>query len=80
MTCRKAGDEKVGGRAAERWIISEAGEGDGTNWIDPALRIVLKSLSAEGDAMATREVSAARPPASLFEVPAGYKGSGAGRW
>lgn len=79
MTCRKDGEEKVGGRTAERWVISEAGEGDGTNWIDPALGIVLKSLSAEGDGMATRNVTTAKPSDALFELPPGYRKSGADR-
>ena len=73
LSCSKAGTEKVEGRTAEVWLVKDPEEGDGKNWIDPALGILLKSTSGGGEGMLAKKISTAKPSADQFAVPKGYR-------
>jgi hypothetical protein len=54
MTCRRVGEEQVGGRAAVKWEMQMTHEGKtltGAQWIDVQRGLPLKHLMPNGDTM-----------------------------
>lgn len=78
--CEMVGVEEVAGRPAEHWRIEDPEEGEMDSWIDVDLGIVVKSMGADGYGLEARNLSTARPAASVFEVPGGYTKSGGEEW
>jgi hypothetical protein len=71
-TCRKVGSETVNGRSTVKY---EGIQADGTTsyvWLDPGLRFPVKWQTKSGGGE-LRNINVSSPPASLFEIPAGYQ-------
>lgn len=79
-TCEMVGIEDVAGRPAEHWRIEDPEEGEMDSWIDVDLGLVVRSTSAEGYGLEARNLSTAKPAASVFEVPGGYAKAGGEEW
>jgi hypothetical protein len=80
IACEMVGVEDVAGRPAEHWRVEDPEEGQGDNWIDVDLGIIVKSTGAEGYGLEARNLSTASPAASVFEVPSGYSKAGGEEW
>jgi hypothetical protein len=72
-TCRRIGNETVGGRETIKYAASSSKGDDGFVWIDPKLKFMVRSANAAGQGMELRDIREAPQSASLFEIPAGYK-------
>jgi len=72
-TCRRIGNETVGGRETIKYAASSSKGDDGFVWIDPKLKFMVRSANAAGQGMELRDVREAPQPPSLFEIPTGYK-------
>lgn len=72
-TCRRVGEETVGGRETTKYAASSSKGDDGFIWIDPKLKFMVRSANAAGQGMELRDIREAPQPSNLFEVPAGYK-------
>ena len=70
-TCRKVGDESVGGRSTVKYEATNA-NGDVSNfWLDPKLRFPVK-WQGKNNSGELRNIQEGSQPASLFEIPAGF--------
>jgi len=70
--CSKLGSATFAGRAVERWRVGDE-EGEGEALLDPALGIVLRSVSGDGSGLEIRNLSVGMPPRAALEVPDGYQ-------
>ena len=74
MTCEKAGSETVNGRSTDKWIFKDKKNGEVTTaWVDQKLHFPIKSVTSDGSEMDLTNIHEGAPPASTFEVPAGYQ-------
>ena len=71
-TCHKVGSETVNGRSAVKFEGTNAKGEAGTVWMDPKLRFPIKWQGKNGGGE-LRNIQETSQPASLFEIPAGYK-------
>lgn len=71
-SCHKIGSDTVNGRSAVKYEGTNANGETSTFWIDPKLRFPVKWESKNGGGE-LRNIQEGSQPASLFEVPAGYK-------
>ena len=72
VTCKKAGTETVNGRACDKWVTTDKNGRVTTAWIDQKLYFPIKSVTSDGTTMDMTNVKEGAPPASTFELPAGY--------
>jgi outer membrane lipoprotein-sorting protein len=75
-TCRRAGEENVNGRNTVKWEIAMNQGGQQstiTQWFDPSIGFVVRQQTSEGMTMDVTNIQTGAQPASLFELPAGYK-------
>jgi outer membrane lipoprotein-sorting protein len=74
QTCEKLGTEKVNGRTAEKWRITDKEKGDKTStvWIDQDVKMVVRYESPEAT-MDVKNLQEGKQDDSLFEVPKDYK-------
>ena len=71
------GKEEIGGRATEKWRSVMTGN-DGSaiqsfQWYDPVLNIAIRHQMADGSVREMKNIIMGEQPASLFEVPDGYR-------
>ena len=71
-TCHKVGSETVNGRSAVKFEGTNAQGQSGTIWLDTKLRFPIKWEGKTGSGE-LRNIQEGSQPASLFEVPSGYK-------
>jgi hypothetical protein len=71
-TCKKAGTETVNGRVCDKWVTTDKNGKVSTAWIDQKLFFPIKTLTSDGTSMELTNVKEGAPPASTFELPAGY--------
>ncbi len=71
-TCRKVGSDSVNGRSTVKYETSNANGETGYLWIDPKLRFPVK-WTGKNASWELRNIQEGSQPASLFEIPAGYK-------
>ena len=71
-TCHKVGNETVNGRNTVKYEGTNAKGETGFVWLDPKLRFPVKWQGKDGGGE-LRNIQEGTQPASLFEVPAGYK-------
>lgn len=71
-TCNRVGPDTVNGRSAVKYEATSPEGEQNHAWIDPKLKVMVKSESAQGG-MELQDVKEGPQQASLFEVPAGYK-------
>ena len=73
-TCEKAGSETVNGRSCEKWIFKDNKNGEVTTaWIDQKLHFPVKSINSDGSEFELTNIKEDAPPASTFDIPAGYQ-------
>ncbi len=78
MTCKKVGTETVNGRVCDKWVTTQKDGKTSTAWIDQRLFFPVKTLSPEGNSMELSNIKEGAPPASMFQVPDGYRKMGMG--
>ena len=70
------GKAKLGDREVEKWEITIKQEGKtqtGVEYIDPTLDAVVRQDQEGGKVTALSDIKVGAQPASLFEIPAGYR-------
>lgn len=72
-TCHKIGNETVNGRNTVKYEGTNAKGETGYVWLDPKLRFPVKWQGKDGSGGELRNIQEGSQPASLFEIPAGYK-------
>lgn len=73
-TCQNAGSETVNGRSTDKWIFKNKKNGEvTTDWIDKKLHFPVKMVTSDGTEMNLSNIQEGAPPASTFEIPAGYQ-------
>jgi hypothetical protein len=74
MTCQKTGTEVVNGRTTDRWDFTSKDKGENyTAWVDQKLHFPIKTQNSQGEGMELTNIQEGAPPASVFEIPSGYK-------
>lgn len=71
-SCHKLGSETVNGRNTVKYEGTNAKGDTSTVWLDPKLRFPVKWEAKSGGGE-LRNIQEGSQPASLFEIPAGYK-------
>ena len=71
-TCHKVGNETVNGRSTVKYEGTNSKGETGTVWLDPKLRFPVKWQDKSGGGE-LRNIQEGSQPASLFEIPSGYK-------
>ncbi|HUB97515.1 MAG TPA: hypothetical protein VL993_16450 [Stellaceae bacterium] len=72
-TCSRVGDDTVGGRSVVKY---QAAANDGIThyaWLDPKLRIIIKTQDSNGNSMELQNIKEGAQPATLFVLPADYR-------
>jgi len=72
-SCHKVGSDTVNGRSTVKYEGTNAKGETGYVWLDPKLRFPVKWQGKNNDWGELRNIQEGAQPASLFEVPAGYK-------
>ncbi len=72
-SCHKVGSETVNGRSTVKYEGTNSKGETGYFWIDPKLRFPVKWQSKDNKSGELRNIQEGSQPASLFEIPAGYK-------
>jgi len=72
-SCHKVGNETVNGRSTVKYEGTNAKGETGYVWIDPKLRFPVKWQGKNNESGELRNIQEGSQPASLFEIPAGYK-------
>ena len=78
LDCKSIGGEPVNGRTAVKWVGTTqalpAPARTGYFWIDPALHFIVRAQDADGSGLfELRNIKEGPQPASLFEIPPGYR-------
>ena len=74
-TCKKVGSETFLGRAVDKYTVTDVEDGvsnESTIWFDRELLFPVKVEDSEG-IMEAISIEVGKQPASLFEIPAGYR-------
>lgn len=72
-TCKKVGTETVNGRSCEKWEFYKDGQKQSTVWIDQKLHFPIKNVQEDGTTFEFTNIKEGAPPASTFDIPAGYQ-------
>jgi hypothetical protein len=70
--CERINDEFVGDRRATLFHVASAGSAS-QRWIDSDLEFPIKLLAADGASIALEHIQIKAQPASLFELPPGFR-------
>jgi outer membrane lipoprotein-sorting protein len=73
VTCKNSGTETVNGRLCDKWVTTDKNGKTTTAWIDKKLFFPIKTVTADGATMELTNIKEGAPPASTFDVPAGYQ-------
>ncbi|MFB3916224.1 MAG: DUF4412 domain-containing protein [Terriglobales bacterium] len=73
VTCRKIGTEMVNGRMCDKWAFTGGSSGKRTVWIDQRNHLPIRTLTADGTLIEFTNVKEGPQPASLFQIPPGYR-------
>jgi len=71
-SCHKVGSDTVNGRSAVKFEGKDSNGDPTAFWVDPKLRFPIK-VQGKNTNWELRSIQEGAQPASLFEVPAGYK-------
>jgi len=71
--CKRVGTELINGRLCDKWEFTGGMGGTRTVWIDQKNHLPIKSASADGSTFEMQNIKEGAQPASLFEIPAGYR-------
>lgn len=75
VSCKKVGSETFIGRSVDKYVVTEVEDGvptESTMWFDRELLFPVKIEDNEG-VMEAISIEVGKQPASLFEIPAGYR-------
>jgi len=72
-SCKRVGEETVNGRGAVKYQATSPQGKVQYAWLDTKLKFLVKSEDPEGRSMEFRNIKEGAQPASLFEIPAGYR-------
>jgi hypothetical protein len=72
-TCQRIGPEQVNGRSTVKYEATSPKGEHITGWIDPKLKFLVKTESAQGRGMELRNIQEGPQQASLFEIPTDYR-------
>ncbi len=74
-TCTKIGSETVNGRDCDKWQMKPKSPDlrPSTAWVDKKLHLPVRMVGGDGTEFNLTNVREGSQPASLFELPAGYK-------
>jgi hypothetical protein len=70
--CERINDEFVGDRRATLFHVASAGSAS-LRWIDSDLEFPIKLLASDGTAIALEHIQIEAQPASLFDLPPGFR-------
>jgi hypothetical protein len=77
LRCKIGGQDNIDGRPTQRWDATTTEAGHGSLWYDPELNFIVKvqrtSKSGVQSGYELQNVKQATQPASLFEVPDGFR-------
>lgn len=77
MELRLVGRERVNGREVEKWEMTASAAGQQSvrtfQWYDPELKLTVREEFPGGQVRELTRIQVGTQPASLFEVPAGYR-------
>jgi len=71
-SCTKQGEETIDGRLCEKWLMVSK-YGSQTTYFDKKLLFPIRRTEASGIVWQLTNIVEAKPDASVFQVPAGYK-------
>jgi hypothetical protein len=71
--CERINDEFVGDRPAVQFRVSSPASPSSRRWIDSDLEFPIKLLAADGTTIALEHIQIEAQPASLFELPPGFR-------
>lgn len=71
--CDVIGREAFDGRARIRYRMTSPLDRQYTAWVDPQIRFVVRLATDDGTTFTLSDVSEARQPADIFEIPAGLR-------
>jgi len=74
VTCKNEGSDTVNGHSADKWVFTDKKNGEVTTaWIDKKLHFPVRTLTSDGSQMDLTNIQEGAPPASTFDIPAGYR-------
>lgn len=74
MTCQKVGTGMADGQLCNKWLFTnKKGGSTMTVWISQKSGIPIRTETSDGSTMELLNIKPGPQPASLFQVPAGYK-------
>jgi hypothetical protein len=71
--CERIKDEIIDGRPAVQFRVSSPASPSSRRWIDSDLEFPIKLLAADGTTIALEHIQIEAQPASLFELPSGFR-------
>ncbi len=71
--CERIGSEPIDGRTTIRYRILSPDHQQDDGWIDPQLKFPIRIHTADGATIELDDIREGTQPASLFEIPAGYR-------
>jgi len=72
-SCKRIGNETVGGRSAVKYEATSSKGEIAHAWIDPQLKFLVKSDDSKGSGMELRDIKEGAQPDDLFAIPADYQ-------
>jgi hypothetical protein len=72
-SCKRVGKETVNGRSTVKYQASSPQGQTEDIWVDTSLKFMVKTQDAKGQGTEFQNIKEGAQPASLFEIPAGYK-------
>jgi outer membrane lipoprotein-sorting protein len=72
-TCKDLGEATWDGRSCEKWLLTQKNGHSTTMWVDQKLHFPIRSENSDGSVFAFSNIKEGAQPASLFEVPPGYR-------
>lgn len=74
VTCKNEGTETVNGRSADKWVLTDKNKGEvSTVWVDKKLHFPIRTMTSDGSQIDLTNIQEGAPPASTFDIPAGYR-------
>ena len=72
-TCKDLGPDTRNGRPCEKWQLTQKNGHTTTMWVDQKLHFPIRSENSDGSVFEFSNIKEGAQPASLFDIPAGYK-------
>jgi outer membrane lipoprotein-sorting protein len=72
-TCKDLGPDIRNGRTCEKWLLTRKSGDTMTMWVDQKLHFPIRTETSAGSVYEYSNIQEGPQPASLFELPAGYR-------